>query len=366
MVRHIARVQEGEQQAETEFLDQVGEALAHGLGAAHDTVAALVELLEIHAFPIKIGRAGKNASHGRRGRVARREEHLPFMTQAVVVEPQDMGLGLFFRSTVRLGHVDRQEVAHLVGRGFVAVLVRGLAVGIEEPLHQVIRHEHRKIGIFAVGVGAPFDGFLTPEAGNPDRRVRFLEGTRPDINVADLIVLAVKVKRAGLGPGANDQIVRFAKARQRIRGVDAQGKVFVPDAAHETGNNTPAGHDIEHGDFFGDPQRVIAERQAVADHRYLHSRGSAGQHGGHNVRRRHGAVGVLVVLVDAHTLEPQLFGIFELVQISIIDRMPLFGIVVFIRERHPGRFMFGLVGKVLGQVGPRHEMEIVKLHRPLL
>ena len=73
-----------------------------------------------------------------------------------------------------------------------------------------------------------------------------------------------------------------------------------------------------------------------------------------------------MVLVDTHALEPQLFGILKLVQILIVDGMPLFGIVVFIRERHPGRFMFGLIGKVVGQVGPRHEMEIVKLHRPLL
>ena len=172
----------------------------------------------------------------------------------------------------------------MVGRGFVAVPVRSFAVGVEEPLHQVIRHEHRQIGIFAVGMGAPFNGFLTAEAGDPNRRVWFLERTRPDINVADLIMLAVKIKRAGLGPGADDQIVRFAKTRQRVGGIDTHRKVFISDAAHKTGNNTPAGYNIEHGDFFGDPEGMIAERQAVADHRNLHPRGPTCQHSSHNVR----------------------------------------------------------------------------------
>ena len=66
---------------------------------------------------------------------------------------------------------------------------------------------------------------------------------------------------------------------------------------------------VEHGELLGHAERRVVERQRVADDGDLHSVRLAGEDRGDEVGRRHEAVGVLVVLVDADAVEAQLLGV---------------------------------------------------------
>ena len=91
--------------------------------------------------------------------------------------------------------------------------------------------------------------------------------------------------------------------------------------AHEAGDDASARDDVEHGDLLGDAQRVLAQRQPVAEDGDARSRGAAHQHGGHHVGARHRAVAVLVVLVDADAVPAQRLGVLELVEILVVERV---------------------------------------------
>ena len=85
-----------------------------------------------------------------------------------------------------------------------------------------------------------------------------------------------------------------------------------------------------------------------------------GQGRGHDVGRGHGAVGVLVVLVQDHAVETQFVGVGELVDILLIEAARLAVVPELVRYRHPSRVFFFV--KIRGQVGIGHEMPAKKLH----
>src|SRR6266508_1359847 len=66
------------------------------------------------------------------------------------------------------------------------------------------------VGVFLFGY--PLHGFRAAGAGNPNRRMGFLVGPGPHIDVAEPIVLAVPAERAVSGPALDNQIVRFVKS----------------------------------------------------------------------------------------------------------------------------------------------------------
>src|SRR5581483_4464381 len=104
---------------------------------------------------------------------------------------------------------------------------------------------------------------------------------------------------ARLGPGLYDQVVRLLVALVREERINAGGVIFVADAAHEAGDDAAARQIVEHGELFGDVDRVVHQRQRAADDGDLGLAGPSDQIGGDQVRRRHHAVGGLVVLVDS-------------------------------------------------------------------
>ena len=61
----------------------------------------------------------------------------------------------------------------------------------------------------------------------------------------------------------------------------------------------PREKQVEHRELLGDPDRRVVERDRVAEHGDRRLRRAAGQDRGDQVRRRHQAVAVVVVLVDA-------------------------------------------------------------------
>ena len=76
---------------------------------------------------------------------------------------------------------------------------------------------------------------------------------------------------------------------------------------------------VEHGELFGHPNRRVVERDRVADHTDRGVAGAAGQARGDDVRRRHDAVAVLVMFVDADAVEAHLVGELELVHVLVVE-----------------------------------------------
>src|SRR5262249_61488287 len=81
--------------------------------------------------------------------------------------------------------------------------------------------------------GRPADGAAGALRRNPDRRMRALDGSRPRIDVVELVVLARVGERPGLGPGAYDQGMRFREALLRQHRIDAHGRIFGAGPADE-------------------------------------------------------------------------------------------------------------------------------------
>ena len=129
-------------------------------------------------------------------------------------------------------------------------------------------------------------------------------------------MLAVPLERAGLRPGLDDQVVRLVEAVARLRRVEREGVVLRADAAHEAGDDPPAGDDVEHRDLLRHAQRMVAERDRVAEDRdlavSLRGTSSAAITFGDGML----PVGGLVVLVDADAVEADALVLDELVEVA--------------------------------------------------
>ena len=113
--------------------------------------------------------------------------------------------------------------------------------------------------------------------------------------------------------------------------------MLAADAAHEAGDDAAARHDVEHRDLLGDAQRMVAQRDGVAEDGDLGAAGAAHQRRGHQVGRRHRAVGVLVVLVDAQAVEAELLGVLQLVEVLVVEPVAALRVVDAVGQRHPRR-----------------------------
>ena len=85
----------------------------------------------------------------------------------------------------------------------------------------------------------------------------------------------------------------------------------------------PPRHHVEHGELLGHAQRRVVQRQGVADDGDLAALGPLRQGRGDEVGRRHQAVGVLVVLVDADAVEAQLVGVGQGVDVFVVELVAL-------------------------------------------
>src|SRR5262245_7481166 len=69
------------------------------------------------------------------------------------------------------------------------------------------------------------------------------------------------------------------------------------------------------------------------------------------------------MLIDGYAVETELGGELELVEIAVVELVPLLRIEVAVRQDHPGGTM--LVGEVHVQIGIGHEMKHEDFHRRL-
>src|SRR6266481_1640618 len=97
--------------------------------------------------------------------------------------------------------------------------------------------------------------------------MRLLHWSRPGINEAEVIVLALEVERAVLGPGADNEIMGFAEALTEESGIDLINIGFCSQADHHARNDPTATYGIEHGNLFSHSEGMIIERKGVAENK---------------------------------------------------------------------------------------------------
>ena len=123
----------------------------------------------------------------------------------------------------------------------------------------------------------PDHGFLAEHARDPDARVRLLQWHGPWVHHAMLIMRAFPTERTRLGPDLGDQIVRFLKPFPVIGRIDARGELFLPAAPDEARNQPSLGDHVDHRQLFRQPDRVIGQRQRIAENDDLRLLGHGGE-----------------------------------------------------------------------------------------
>ena len=268
------------------------------------------------------------------------------------VEPLRLG--------VRFADANDLREAGAIGRIVGAELGHALPIGLHQRVgaHIAVVAEIRiRIGIF----DAEIVGLDRAAAGDVDRRMRLLQGLRPDIDVAQLGIAAVEGERRVLVPRPHDQLMRLGIFLARQRRNLSVGVVRVHRGANRKAGNEPSAGDIvQHGEFLGDADRRIVERDRVAEHDQRGSRRTARQRGGNQIGRRHQAVSVLMMFVDADAVKTQRFGMLQQIHIFVVKGVTLDRIVEAPIDVDPHGAMF--LAKILRQIAPRHEREVSQAH----
>ena len=188
-----------------------------------------------------------------------------------------------------------------------------------------------------------------------------LERSGPDVDVADLVVLAVEGEGVGLRPRLHDEVVRLVVLLAQAGGGRAVCVVGVHGGADgEASDEPPAADAVEHGELLRDAQGRVVEREAVAENDNRGVARAPRERGGGDVRRRHDAVGVVVMLVDADAVEAGLVGEFELVEVFVVELVRLDGVEEPAGDVDPdAAVLFFEVGR---QVAVGHEVEPADFH----
>ena len=131
-------------------------------------------------------------------------------------------------------------------------------------------------------------------------------------------MLAFPSKRAWGRPRLHYQVVGFLEPLPVVHRVGIGGPGFGASAAHETGDQPSAGNHVNFGQLLGQAEGIVVNGQRIAHQYYLGFLGDAGQDGGFEVHRRAEAGRGVVVLVEHHALEPQLFHVLPLVQRLVV------------------------------------------------
>ena len=211
--------------------------------------------------------------------------------------------GLFL--IVRDMHLD--QVAPVLRPGLVAGLQRHIVIDLPDLLGVGDGSVERDIGVALLG--RPHDGLAADDAGHPDARIGLLQRHRPGVHHAVLVVPALEAEGAGLGPGADDQVVRLLEALAVVGRVDAGGELLLAAAAHEAGDQAALGNHVDHGQLFGEPDRVLRQRQRVAEHDDLHLLGHARQDRREDVGLGLHAERRIVVLVQHDAVYADFLGV---------------------------------------------------------
>ena len=131
-------------------------------------------------------------------------------------------------------------------------------------------------------------------------------------------------------------------------------------ADREAGDEPPARDAVDHGELLGHARRRIVEGEAVAQHADRRIGGAPGQRRGDQVRRRHQAVAVRVMLVAADGVEAALGRVLELVEELVVHVMRAPGVEQRGVDVDPDRRV--LVLEIVGQLLVGHQVKPQEFH----
>ena len=179
-----------------------------------------------------------------------------------------------------------------------------------------------------------------------------------------LIVRALPAERTGHGPGLDDQVVRFFETLAIVGGVHASRELLLSAPAYEPRYEPSLGDHVDHGQFLGEADRVLGERQRVAEHHDLDALGGAGQHGGKDIGFGLHAKRRVVVLVQHDAVDADFLGVHVLLQVFVVEAAARDRIEMLVGKSERG----GAVLEALACVVGRHRLlgEIHQVHRDSL
>ena len=224
--------------------------------------------------------------------------------------------------------VDFPEVAAVLRAGLVAEFAGDLVVVGEGVAGGREAGGEHDVGVAALG--GPGDGALADRAGDPDRRVRLLQRAGPGIDVAVVVVLALPAEGAGLGPGFDDEVVRLLVALPVVGGGGVVRETLAAGAAHPAGDQASAGDHVDLRQRLRQPERVVPDRQDVAEQADFGALGDAGEDRGFDIDHGAHAEGRRVVLVEHDAVEAGPLGGDRFIEIAVVEIGSEAGIVFFI------------------------------------
>ena len=223
--------------------------------------------------------------------------------------------------------------------GLVTVLLCDLVVVLERLLGRLqVRRQH-DVGVAVLG--RPLDRVAAHDPGNPDLRMRVLQRARPRVHVAEVVVLALPAERPGRAPGLHHEVVRLLEALPVERRLRVVRDALAPAAAHPAGHQPPARNHVDLRQRLGQPERILPDRQDVAQQHDLglfrdprQNRRLHVHHAAHAERRR-------MMLVQHQRVEAHLLRVELLVEVAVVEA-----------RTHP-RVVGRVTGVQVGQVQPR-------------
>ena len=156
----------------------------------------------------------------------------------------------------------------------------------------------------------------------------------------------------------------FLKALAVIGGVGVGGDAFDTRAAHKAGDEATIRQDVQHGELFGQAERIVPDGQDIAEQENFGVPGVARQNRPDEIHGGIHAGGGVVVFIDHQPVKPHLLAVLVFIEVAMEQAMGLVRIVKRIGEGQPQRRIFRafLVRIfVVGQLG-----EIVDLHARFL
>ena len=300
-------MQQRQQMPHAQFLDAVEQLLAHGFGRADDHIAALIKILGLELERVHRGaRIAFESLHQRAVFQTARDRQIVLRRVQQLVKEILGVLGVkVFRLGIGLGDADELQKTQAIRIVVAALAHRVVPIAVGHRLG-VLGAEIAQMTEAVVVLDDIFGGGGKAGAGNPHRRMRLLDRPRPQVDHAELIMLAVPGENLARRPRLEHQRQRLAEALALLDRHDAVTDHRVRRQAGGKSGHQPAAADaVEHGVFLGDARRRRRRRQGRAelDDGDVLAVGLFRQHRAHEARIGHEAVDVLVMLVGAHAVK---------------------------------------------------------------
>ena len=201
--------------------------------------------------------------------------------------------------------------------GGVSSLGGALVVVVERllrRLHACCQHHVR-----IAALSRPLHGAAADGARDHDQRVRLLVGPRPRVHVAVLVVLAFEAERPRLRPGFDDELVRLLEAFPVVGRLGVVGDALAAGAPHPAGDEPATRDHVDDRQLFRQPERVIPDRQDVADEHDLRLLRDPREHCRFDVAHLAHAKRRAVVLVQREGIEAHFLRVELLVEEAVVE-----------------------------------------------